>query len=397
MNTGLAINTAHVDIEGGWGGSSRSLFELIKRLDRCRIAPIVIHREAGPLQDWYKSIGIPTYHVPEIASLVPRENHVLKNIIARIPQLMRINSAARKIADITLERETDLIHLNYEGLFLLARRLQALTHLPMIGHWRTQVGRNLWGRWLAKSFNDSTQRIFFISPNERHRFIELIARKQPVRTPLACWANESAEVMWNIARNSLPRQPLRNPPDIVFLGNISESKGVLRIPYIARALSARGVSGRFSIYGQTRSGGRLQERISKLANDLAVADRLDLCGHITTIDQILSRAAVLIRPSCDSDPWGRDVIEATSAGVPVVATGTYNGVIEHDLNGLLVHPYSDEEFAAAIAAILTNGERWERFSKAGQHIGRQKFGGDIQVRQFTGAVEEVARRKDEAL
>lgn len=395
MNTGLAINTAHVDIEGGWGGSSRSLFELIKRLDRCRIAPIVIHREAGPLQDWYKSIGIPTYHVPEIASLVPRENHVLKNIIARTPQLMRINSAARKIADITLERETDLIHLNYEGLFLLARRLQALTHLPMIGHWRTQVGRNLWGRWLAKSYDASTQRIFFISPNERCRFIELTASKQFAQTS-ACRGDESAEVMWNIARHSLPRQPLRNPPDIVFLGNISKSKGALRIPYIARALSDRGIAGCFSIYGQTRSGGQLRERISKLADDLAVSDKLDLCGHITGVDRILSRAAVLIRPSCDSDPWGRDVIEATSAGVPVVATGTYNGVIEHDVNGLLVHPYSDEAFATAIAAILTSRERWERFSKAGQHIGRQKFGGDIQARQFTDVVEEVMRRKDAA-
>ena len=30
------VRTLHVDIEGGWGGSSRSLYELIRRFDRDR-------------------------------------------------------------------------------------------------------------------------------------------------------------------------------------------------------------------------------------------------------------------------------------------------------------------------------------------------------------------------
>jgi len=60
------IRSVHIDIEGGFGGSSRSLFELVSRLDRDKVCPLVICRTKGPIQQRYEDIGIKAIHVPEI-------------------------------------------------------------------------------------------------------------------------------------------------------------------------------------------------------------------------------------------------------------------------------------------------------------------------------------------
>ena len=50
-----------LDKEGGFGGSSRSLFYLIKNLDKSEIVPYVLLREFGPIFDGYKKLGVTTF------------------------------------------------------------------------------------------------------------------------------------------------------------------------------------------------------------------------------------------------------------------------------------------------------------------------------------------------
>lgn len=54
---------------------------------------------------------------------------------------------------------------------------------------------------------------------------------------------------------------------------------------------------------------------------------------------ILPQVSVVIRFTRGNDPWGRDCIEAVSAGVPIVATGTWGGIIKHGINGYLIGEY----------------------------------------------------------
>ena len=60
-----------LDIEGGFGGSSRSLYYLLKHLDRGRVAPTVWCRKPGPIQERYEALGIPVAVMPEIVTPVP--------------------------------------------------------------------------------------------------------------------------------------------------------------------------------------------------------------------------------------------------------------------------------------------------------------------------------------
>ena len=56
------INILHLDTEGGWGGSSISLFNIVTNLNRKRFKPFVICRKNGPIIEKYKKKNINIYN-----------------------------------------------------------------------------------------------------------------------------------------------------------------------------------------------------------------------------------------------------------------------------------------------------------------------------------------------
>ncbi len=242
LTSKMPIVTLHIDIEGGHGGSSISLYQLLKQLDRTRISPVVVHRQAGPVTEWYRELGIPTYHVTEICSFVPRSTKALKNFIATLPRMRHLDRAARQIADIVHKHDAKLVHLNYEGLFLLADKLRPLIDVPIVSHSRAHLPVSPWGRWLARKLAQNIRYVFFISPQEEQRWAELAGAQVP------------GEVIWNIARDPLPRQAFPDRPEVLYLGNIAWSKGTDRLIDVALACRKRGMSPlTFAIYGEFAS------------------------------------------------------------------------------------------------------------------------------------------------
>jgi glycosyltransferase involved in cell wall biosynthesis len=382
----MTISTLHIDVEGGYGGSSISLFQLLSRLDRTEISPVVVHRQAGPLTDWYARIGIPTYHVPEICSFVPRNTKALKNFIATLPRLRHLERAAQRIEEIARLHDTALIHLNYEGLFLLAEKLRALTNVPMIAHSRAHLPTSPWGRWLARSLARNIQYIFFISPQEESRWSEI--------APLDA---VQGEVMWNIARAPLPRQNFTEPPEVIYLGNVTWSKGTDRLIDIALACKRYQMPPMiFAIYGASRLRDGFTDSLARRIQAEGLAEWVQMRGHIADPSPVLARAFALVRPSRENDPWGRDVVEAAMAGVPMIATGSFPEVVQTGINGFLIEPFDPDAVAARLHELRLDRALWVRMSAAGQELGRQRFGGTGQVERFTAAVDrlvQAARKK----
>ena len=55
----MTLRVLCLDIEGGYGGSSRSLFESIRHLDRDRVSPEVWCGREGPIQVRYRALDVP--------------------------------------------------------------------------------------------------------------------------------------------------------------------------------------------------------------------------------------------------------------------------------------------------------------------------------------------------
>ena len=377
---GRPVRTLHVDIEGGWGGSSRSLFELLSRLDRSLVEPLVAHRQQGPITERYAKVGIPTCHVPEIASFAPRPYNSFKIFLGAVPRLVHLGAAASRLAALADEHRAAVIHLNYEGLFLLAGRLRRRTGLPIIGHSRTHVPENAWGRWLVRTLARELDHMFFISEREETRFRALEAG-----APIA------GSVLWNIAQDPLPREPFAAPPEVVYLGSIDPAKGTERLLDLARALETHSASPMIiAVYGHARQDPAFKARLKAQIKSEGLANRIAFRGYTPEPESVLARAFALVRPSRENDPWGRDVIEAARNGVPVLATGDYQGVVRDHETGYLFADFDADAMADKLVALRRDDALWRRMSDAAIQIGVAKFSGRTQVQTFTSVVRDLA-------
>jgi glycosyltransferase involved in cell wall biosynthesis len=100
--------------------------------------------------------------------------------------------------------------------------------------------------------------------------------------------------------------------------------------------------------------GPLREALERLAEDLAIAERVQFLGWRDDVPQLMAQADFLVCPSLH-EPLGNVVIEAWSAGLPVIATASDGpkGLIEDGTSGLLVPlPGQPGGGPAALAAAI---------------------------------------------
>ncbi len=75
--------------------------------------------------------------------------------------------------------------------------------------------------------------------------------------------------------------------------------------------------------------------------------------------------------------------------VPVLATSTYDGVVEPGVNGYLFDPFDAETMADRLVEFLGDPGLWNGFSSAGRAKGEKVFSGRVQVDTFARVVERL--------
>ena len=117
------IRVLCLDIEGGYGGSSRSLYESIAHLDRAAVVIEVWCKRKGPIQERYKSIGVPVSifsSMPKVSSLPKISRNLYAYSLFVLHWLMG-RPFRREL--LTAARQVDVVHFNHESLFWAARWL----------------------------------------------------------------------------------------------------------------------------------------------------------------------------------------------------------------------------------------------------------------------------------
>jgi len=85
-----------------------------------------------------------------------------------------------------------------------------------------------------------------------------------------------------------------------------------------------------------------------------LADRVRFLGHRSDVPKLMKAIDVMVHPSIDPEPFGRTLVEAMLAGVPVIATnaGAAPDLLEGGRAGTLVPPNDAPALARAISAVL---------------------------------------------
>lgn len=98
-----------------------------------------------------------------------------------------------------------------------------------------------------------------------------------------------------------------------------------------------------------------------------LADRVRFLGERSDVASLMAAADLYCQPNVGAEGFGLSFVEALAAGLPVVTTrlGAAPEVVSPAC-GLLVEPGSAAELAAALTALMADGERRRRLGEAGR-------------------------------
>ena len=142
---------------------------------------------------------------------------------------------------------------------------------------------------------------------------------------------------------------------VLYMGQISEEKGVGLLVESAIALCAEYPDVRFLIAGDYSWQNPFAEALIQHVGDLGLSDRVRFLGYVEDIPALLAQADVHACPSVWEEPLSNVVPEAKQAGVPSVvfaSGGLPELVVEQGVDGYVCEASSAEALAAGLRYYL---------------------------------------------
>jgi glycosyltransferase involved in cell wall biosynthesis len=362
-------------------GADLQLLALAGGLDPARYSAVAVLPRRGELAALLEDAGV---------EVVVRPLAVLRR--SRPDPLgtaRRLAADRRELAPLARERGAALVHSNTS--VVLGGRWAGLPHVVHVREIYAgaggAVGSALW-------------------PLLRHRLLRADA--------LLCISGAVADQFGDasnvaVVHDGLPREPGRaergaaraalgldaKPFVVGLIGRVSDWKGqdVLARALAEPALAEIGAVG--LVAGDPFPGNEASEReLRRLSQSLGLGERLRLLGFREDVETVLGAADALAVPSTRPEPFGLVALEASAAGLPVVAAG-HGGVTEvvrDGETGLLVAPRDPTALAAALRRLADDAELARRLGAAGGERAHSEFSLERMLADVQGAYDRVLSR-----
>ena len=154
----------------------------------------------------------------------------------------------------------------------------------------------------------------------------------------------------------------REGPVLCTVAELRASKGVVRLVEAMALVLVGHPEARLAIAGDGEERERIEARIA----DLGLRSQIRMLGRTDGADSVLAGAMAFVNPAY-AEAFPYTVIEAMSAGLPVIATdvgGTREATGVGGSAGLLVEPGDADALAGAISAVLSDPALAEHGSAA---------------------------------
>ncbi len=361
-------------------GAELSLLQLLDRLDTLRFQVCsVIVQDEGAMSEAVRARRLPV----GLAGIRPFDKTHPLSLIPFAASFRQALAAAR-------EARPDLIHVNhlilnqYGGL--LARRLG----IPSICHLRGRpTRRSYWGQLACLSTAIITNSHFTAGswiriPSARRR-IHVIHNGIAVE-------DFSREVQRH--RNARSRE-YKDRVVLGVIGRIDPDKGhdvFLRALQGVAQTMPRALA---LIAGDAAPEQQGYERqMRRLADGLGLAGNVNFVGPLADPRPFYAQLDALVLPS-RYEPFGRVLIEAMAAGLPVIATesGGPSEIVKHGKTGLLVPPGDAEALAEAIRTIASSPDLRKEFGRTGFERAVSHFSLDRHTTAIQGLYRELAESR----
>jgi len=136
-----------------------------------------------------------------------------------------------------------------------------------------------------------------------------------------------------------------------------------------------------------------KQELMILVKRLGLTEYLQFLGNRKDVPQLLARSHCLVLSTVTEEAFGRVILEAQAAGVPVVATrvGGVVDIIDDEKTGLLVTPKDPEGMSQAVIRVLRDKGLTERLTTAAKKKLESHFTLEHMATKTIAAYEELLR------
>lgn len=282
--------------------------------------------------------------------------------LRHLPRLFpALHGTRAALSRIVREEGIDLVH----GMSLKAMAYAALLrNVPVIWHHHDILPEGLRNQAWLHLFAARTRKILVPSEASRQALLAAGIGKGKV------------EVLHNGVDGSQwhPRPARRggSPLVIGFVGELSERKGVDRLPALLAAMEEEGVGDcRWKIVGGQLSSPAVAEQLKASLAPQIAGGMVEFLGRRENVRDLMQGFDLLWVPS-RQEPFGIVLIEAAFSGVPVVAcpVGGIPEIVANGRTGFLCETIG--EMASAIRS-LANEEKWKEVSLEARKQAEARF------------------------
>ena len=223
--------------------------------------------------------------------------------------------------------------------------------------------------WIERTAVEAAHRVIAVSHKMRDDIVAHFAA-DPGRVVVIHNGIDPEQFKRTERRDHLERLGVK-PPYVLFVGRITDQKGIFHLLEAASRLPA-GVQ--IVLCASAPDTPEIEQRLRR-----AVAERpgvlwINEMVPVEVVTQLYSHAAVFACPSV-YEPFGLINLEAMGCETPVVASavGGILEVVEDGKTGLLVPPAQPEALAAALSRVLGNPTLARDMGRAGRRRVEERF------------------------
>jgi glycosyltransferase involved in cell wall biosynthesis len=377
------LRVVYLDHVARLSGAELALLRLLPKLHG--VDAHVILGEDGPLADRFRTGGVSVEVLPvPVAARDLRKDDVglvRSTSVASVAALTYVVRLARRLRRL----RPDLVHTNTLKAGVYGSVAAKLAGVPVVWHVRDRIDEDYLSRTGVRLVRMMTNRL----PDG------ILVNSEATKLTLGEAANLCVlpsvipEVMDAPAERTNPSRSPRTPLRIGMVGRLAPWKGQhIFLEAFARAFpdgEAEAVIIGSALFGEDDYA----QELSRLADRLGIAGRVDMRGFRDDVWEELARLDILVHASVTPEPFGQVVVEGMAAGLPVITTteGGPAEFVEHERTALQVPPKDEEALAGALSRLAADPALRSRLGTAARRKALEVRGDDVSEQ-----VMEVYRR-----
>ncbi len=374
-DNGVPVRVAFLDHTAALGGGEIALLRLLEVIDRKRIDPVVVLFADGPLVPLLKEAGVECHILPLSASVIQaRKDSLGVGSILKLGAVWQAVTFVYRLCALLGRLNVRLIHTNSLKSDLIGGVAARLIRKPVVWHVRDRIVPEYLPGTVVRVFRVLCRYLPSRVVTNSHATLLTLFKDPPT---------DPSEVLSKYIvvhdGTTLPTCPSTSDPSrplIGLVGRITKWKGQ---DVFLRAISKirhQFPSARFQIIGSALfQESEYDAHVRKLCHDLQLDDCVEFTGFRSDVRELIGQLTILVHASTTGEPFGQVVIEAMSAGKPLIATngGGIPEIVENTHTGMLVPMNDATAMANSIAYLLNNPDIAAEMGRRGRQRVIDKF------------------------